>query len=166
MLLESYKALYHWPMSNFANFSDYNFWQTLNWKNPLPFCWSFSYKIICLNTTSTNSHQSAMSVKFELSRIESSQDIKVLKDVAKEKWYQYQYLKNFSLRIYSRPSDSRGLKTNKLKCWVGNCIQRGKHCQKILHNLPVRPPSPLTPHLFVEVWLKIFFFHTSSYFLP
>ena len=35
-----------------------------------------------------------MSVKFELSRIESSQDIKVLKDVAKEKWYQYQYLGN------------------------------------------------------------------------
>lgn len=30
----------------------------------------------------------------------------------------------------------------------------------------MRPPSPLTPHLFVQVWLKIFFFHTSSYFLP
>ena len=80
--------------ANFANFSDYNFWKTLNWKNPLLFCWSFSYKIICLNTTSINFHQSAMSVKFELSRIESSQDIKVLKDVAKEKWDQYQYLGN------------------------------------------------------------------------
>ena len=60
-------------------------YKTLNWKNPLLFCWSFSYKIICLNKIFINFHQPAMSVKFELSRIESSQDINVLKDVAKEK---------------------------------------------------------------------------------
>ena len=35
-----------------------------------------------------------MSVKVELSRIESSQVIEVLKDLPKEKWDQYQYLGN------------------------------------------------------------------------
>ena len=49
-----------------------------------------------------------------------------------------------------------------LKCCVGNYILRGQNCQKILHDLPVMPLSPLPPHLLVEVRLKILFSNTSA----
>lgn len=48
-------------------------------------------------------------------------------------------------------------KAYNLKCCVGNYILRGQNCEKILHNLPVMPPSPLTPHAFVEISCRSFF---------
>ena len=52
-----------------------------------------------------------------------------------------------------------------LQYWISNHIMLRKNGQKVLHDMLGRPPSPLSPHLFVEIGLHVLSLYTSSHLL-
>ena len=48
---------------------------------------------------------------------------------------------------------------------ISNHIMYRKYGQKVLHDMLGRPPSPLSPHPFVEIGLHVLSPYTSSHFL-